>query len=195
MYDVAEGSWFDDADSLGFKTTNPIGQDFHWQELPFPRCGWWRNLTASGMENNATPVVLSSKEVELASPSARVVLSDRAGQSGARQRCVRAVAARIIRSGTVPAQGRDVLVRARTGPGDAPVHGVPASLPLTDHDAGRGEQRGPRRVLRSDRVHRASARGRGAPHPGIRLSVVAVHGRATGGSGRRGPFLEASLLR
>ena len=25
MYDVAEGSWFDDADSLGFKTTNPIG--------------------------------------------------------------------------------------------------------------------------------------------------------------------------
>jgi hypothetical protein len=40
MYDVAEGSWFDDADSLGLKTTNPIGQDFHRQELPFPQCGW-----------------------------------------------------------------------------------------------------------------------------------------------------------
>ena len=39
-----------------------------------------------------------------------------------------------------------------------------------------------------------SARGRGAAHPGIRLSVIAVHGRAAGGSGRRGPFLEAALL-
>jgi hypothetical protein len=61
MYDVTERAWLDDADSLGLKAANPIGQVFHRQELPFPLSGWWRNLTATRLENNATLVVLSSR--------------------------------------------------------------------------------------------------------------------------------------